>query len=183
MLFIILLSLFSLTTLLPGARAVPNHTSTVHALSRRGSGAQRSAFLFAHNTIRKVYNAPDLAWSTDLATKAEQWADNCKFVRTEGILSAVPYGELHVAATGTFPITTAIQQFAQDAIEYNPAKPTYNHWTQIVWKSTTQVGCARSQCNDLLGHATGLATYYVCFYDPAGNVIGQAPENVQAPLL
>jgi pathogenesis-related protein 1 len=179
MLFVVLLSFLSLS-LLPAAEAfTPHHTSTAHALSRRGSPPQINSFLFAHNSIRKVHGAPDLKWSTDLAAKAEKWADNCKFERTEGVLSETPYGELHTAATGIFPISTAIAQFAADAVDYNPDKPTYNHWTQIVWKSTTEVGCARSQCNNLFGRSTGLATYYVCLYNPAGNVIGQAPENVQ----
>jgi pathogenesis-related protein 1 len=124
MLSIIVLSLLSLTTLLPAACALPNHASPAHALSRRGSAAQINAFLFAHNTIRKVHNASDLTWSTELAAKAEKWADNCKFERTEGTLSEIPYGELHVAATGIFPISTAIKQFAQDA----GTGPAYNLW-------------------------------------------------------
>ncbi|KAF5388304.1 hypothetical protein D9615_000618 [Tricholomella constricta] len=180
MLFIVLLSLLSFTALLPAAHSLPQHTSST---SKRGSAHQIRAFLFAHNIIREAHNATDLTWSIELAEKAGEWADGCKFERTEGVLRELPYGELHVAATGIFPISTAISQFAKDAIEYNPAEPTYNHWTQIVWKSTTQVGCARSHCSNLLGRRTGLATYYVCLYDPAGNVIGQALDNVQVSWL
>ncbi|RDB20014.1 hypothetical protein Hypma_012791 [Hypsizygus marmoreus] len=181
MLFAILLSLLSLTVLLPGVHGLPNnHHLHTAALSRRGSPAQINAFLFAHNVIRAAHNAADLTWSAEYAAKAEAWADQCQFKRTDGLLSGgTPYGELHAAATGLFPISTAIGQFAKDKGQYDPANPTYTHWTQIVWKSTTQVGCARSRCNNLLGRSTGTATYYVCFYNPAGNVIGQAPQNVQ----
>ncbi|GLB34051.1 putative SCP / Tpx-1 / Ag5 / PR-1 / Sc7 family of extracellular domains containing protein [Lyophyllum shimeji] len=182
MLSLFLLALLSLTTLVSAARALPSHPSAAHALSKRGSPAQINAFLFAHNVIREAHAAPDLTWSTELASLAEEWADNCVFQRTEGILRETPYGELHVAATGVFPISNAINQFVLDEVEYNPAKPTYNHWTQIVWKSTTEVGCARSQCDNMLGHATGVATYYVCLYNPAGNIIGQASENVSKLL-
>ena len=44
------------------------------------------------------------------------------------------------------------------------------HFTQVVWKSTTKVGCGFSTCgdNDLL----------VCNYSPAGNFAGQYLENV-----
>ena len=137
-----------------------------------------SAFLIAHNTIREAHRAPPLKWSFDLATKAETWGDKCVFQRTGGVLDSKAYGELHAAGTGLFPIPAAIQQFTSDAANYNPADPTYNHWTQIVWQSTTSVGCAIAKCDNLFGPQTGQATYYVCLYDPAGNVIGQAPDNV-----
>jgi len=176
MLSLILLSVFAFTVL-SNAHARPS--GPPHSLLRRGSPAQINSFLFSHNAIRTAHNATGLTWSTEYAAMAEAWADKCQFKRTDGFLSDTPYGELHAAATGFFPISTAINQFAKDAEEYDPAHPVYNHWTQIVWKSTTKVGCARSTCNDLLGLRTGMATYYVCFYDPAGNVIGQAPKNVQ----
>lgn len=178
MLFAHLLSFLSLSVLFSAAHALPT-VPIPSLLSTRGTPVEISTFLFAHNSIRSAHNASDLTWSPDLAEKAELWADNCLFQRTEGLLSDAPYGELHAAATGPFPIPTAISQFTQDQAEYDPAQPTYTHWTQIVWKATTQVGCARSQCVNLLGPTTGVATYYVCLYDPAGNIIGQAPDNVQ----
>lgn len=30
--------------------------------------------------------------------------------------------------------------------EYDPNNPTYSHFTQVVWKSTTQLGCAVANC-------------------------------------
>jgi hypothetical protein len=35
------------------------------------------------------------------------------------------------------------------------------------------LGCAFSLCNNIFEAAT--AWYYVCLYNPAGNVVGQAP--------
>ncbi|KAG5728496.1 hypothetical protein E4T56_gene19570 [Termitomyces sp. T112] len=169
------LSPFVIAILLPVVYAFGHsHTSAVHSLERRGSPAQIFTFLTAHNVIRKAHNATALTWSPAYAAKAELWADACNFKLTEGTLDEIPYGELHTAATGFFDITTAIGQFAKDKDSYNPAKPTFNHFTQVVWKSTTEVGCARATCSDLFGHQTGVATYYVCLYNPAGNVIGKA---------
>ncbi|CAN1173037.1 Pathogenesis-related protein 1B [Linum perenne] len=42
------------------------------------------------------------------------------------------------------------------------------HYTQLVWRSTKQVGCARVKCRN--GD-----TYVVCEYYPHGNVVGQRP--------
>ena len=159
-------------------------------------GIDIDTFLTVHNNIRAVHEAPALKWSTDLASMAANWVGNCVFAVTEGVLRDAPYGELHAAATGVFPIDTAINQFVRSegkvyfttyfAVpenihcptplgDYDPANPTYNHFTQIVWKSTTQVGCAIAHCKDLLGSNTGLATYHACLYDPPGNIIGLAP--------
>jgi hypothetical protein len=44
------------------------------------------------------------------------------------------------------------------------------HFTQLVWRSTKQVGCGHVQCkgNDI----------YVCEYDPPGNWEGQYRQEV-----
>ncbi|CAH8337133.1 unnamed protein product [Eruca vesicaria subsp. sativa] len=42
------------------------------------------------------------------------------------------------------------------------------HYTQMVWKNTVRVGCARVKCN------SG-AIFMTCNYDPPGNYIGQKP--------
>jgi len=185
MLSVLVFSLLSLTAFIPRAYALVHGRSVhrAHELLRRGSAAQINTFLFEHNAVRRLHNATDLTWSTTYADKAAAWADKCQFQRTGGVLSNTPYGELHTAGTGIFPISTAILQFTKDALDYNPVNPITNHWTQVVWKSTTQLGCAQAQCEDLLGKHTGVATYYVCFYDPAGNVIGKEAENVQKFLL
>ena len=57
---------------------------------------------------------------------------------------------------------------------FNPLNVVFSHYTQAVWRATTQLGCGAALCDDLLGTGTGAATYHVCLYDPVGNVIGQA---------
>jgi len=42
------------------------------------------------------------------------------------------------------------------------------HYTQIVWKSTTEVGCGKALCPDN-------SQVWVCSYEPAGNYVGQRP--------
>lgn len=191
--FLLVPLLTLLATLLhpTNASAAPSPVSHIsHHLSNRSphpltdpstirrSTAQVAAFLLAHNTVRIKHHAKHLKWSVPLAEKAEQWADACNFKHTNGVLSDEPYGENIVAATGHFPIKDAVATFVQDAGQYNPAKPVYNHFTQVVWKSTTELGCAVSTCNGIFP-GRGPATLYVCLYNPAGNVIGEIAQNVQ----
>jgi len=42
------------------------------------------------------------------------------------------------------------------------------HYTQIVWKSTRRIGCARVVCDD--GDV-----FMTCNYDPVGNYVGERP--------
>ncbi|KAF8238951.1 PR-1-like protein [Tricholoma matsutake] len=154
------------------------------------SQSQINNILLAHNNIRSAHNASALIWSHQFGAKAASWADECLLQPTGGTLSDTPYGELQVAATGNFSIQDAIHAFVQDESSYNPDHPILSHFTQVVWKATTHVGCAVSQCKGLLTpHSGGTnctsdldpldATYYVCLYTPPGNVIGQEEANVQ----
>lgn len=44
--------------------------------------------------------------------------------------------------------------------------PNAGHFTQVVWKGSTQVGCGAADCT---GHSGVLPAYVVCRYAPAGN--------------
>ena len=57
--------------------------------------------------------------------------------------------------------------------EYDPSNPVPSHFTQVVWKASTQVGCAEAQCSGIFAASFGLAKYFVCEYSPQGNVIGE----------
>jgi pathogenesis-related protein 1 len=134
--------------------------------------------LAAHNDVRATYGAPALNWSQSLATAAETWANQCVFENTGGSLMDTPYGEISAAGTGAFTAEAAVNLFIQDGSEYDPVEPTYNHFTQVVWKGTTSIGCAVAHCNNIFPSSDSQATYYVCLYDPPGNVVGLAPQNV-----
>ena len=58
--------------------------------------------------------------------------------------------------------------------KYSFKKPTFSmetgHFTQVVWTTTTQVGCGMTQCKGL--------DIWVCNYDPPGNWEGQYPQHV-----
>ncbi|KAJ7284081.1 PR-1-like protein [Mycena rebaudengoi] len=174
---LVLLTLTSITL----ALATPNtrQSSSLHA-ERALSVSSINAFLSAHNTERAEHGAPNLVWNSTLAQAAKTWARSCQLKHSDGSLLDRPYGENLVAATGDFSIEEAVAQFTSDKSQYHPSNPTYNHWTQVVWKATTQLGCAVARCSDVMNAGAGkAASYYVCLYDPPGNVVGTAPANVQ----
>uniref|UniRef100_A0A8H7Y167 SCP domain-containing protein n=1 Tax=Psilocybe cubensis TaxID=181762 RepID=A0A8H7Y167_PSICU len=151
-----------------------HHLPPTHSIASRNTLRQIDAFLDAHNIVRAEHNATALKWSLDLAQKAESWVDQCRFEHTNGVLSEQPYGENIAAGTGVFPISAAVASFVADKDQYDPANPTYLHFTQVVWKSTTEVGCAVNQCRGIFDPSLGSASLYVCLYNPVGNVIGSA---------
>lgn len=51
------------------------------------------------------------------------------------------------------------------------------HFTQLVWRTTTEIGCAATNCPNLPG------VLYVCDYSPPGNYIGEYVKNVPFPIF
>ncbi len=52
---------------------------------------------------------------------------------------------------------------------YDYSNPKMSNFAQVVWKSSTKLGCGLSLGKDVLA---------VCFYSPEGNVNGQFAQNV-----
>ncbi len=62
--------------------------------------------------------------------------------------------------------------------QYDFNNPGWNanaaHFTQLVWKSTGNVGCATKTA----GSGCNLGKVFVCHYQSPGNVEGQYAQNV-----
>jgi len=168
----------------PTTSAAPAATSSAASSSSSDSGSitsdsDISEYLADHNNFRAQYGAAPLTWSNDLAAAAQTWANNCVFKHSGGSLG--PYGENLAAGTGSsYGIDAAIKSWTDESSSYDPSNPQASHFTQVVWKGTTQVGCAVAECSGIFPSSYGQAQYYVCEYSPQGNVIGEFAENVQA---
>jgi hypothetical protein len=75
-------------------------------------------------------------------------------------------------AAGYANASASIDAWGLERESYNFNSPGFSeqtgHFTQLVWKSTTSVGCGRVDCN---GSGGTPGWYVVCEYWPAGNII------------
>jgi hypothetical protein len=89
-------------------------------------------------------------------------------------------------------ITGGLYNGEVNAYTYYNAEPNidtlsgWGHFTQIVWKSTTAVGCYTQDCSKSgLGNTGGgnIPAYFtVCNYSPPGNYIGSFKDNIGVSL-
>jgi pathogenesis-related protein 1 len=136
------------------------------------TAAEIAAVLDEHNKTRAALGLPKLTWSCTLADTAQAWAANGKFEHR----ADTPYGEnMFISSLATTPPAQAMQNWEKEKANWNnkegtcaPGK-TCTHYTQMVWRSTKQVGCGINR--NLTGNWKVLM---VCNYDPAGNTGGSA---------
>ncbi|KAH8835335.1 PR-1-like protein [Flagelloscypha sp. PMI_526] len=142
------------------------------------SDSEREQWLSLHNSLRAKHGAGDLTWSDAAEAAAKTWANKCVFEHSGG--SVGPFGENLAAGTGaSYGPADAFKSWADEESEYNPGSPKASHYTQVVWKASTQVGCALAPaCKGIFG-GSETSRYYVCEYSEQGNVIGAFGENVQ----
>jgi hypothetical protein len=159
---------------------IPDETPTANS---RSGGVDPAALLAEHNRWRAEVGAPPLRWSAKLAGIAQGWADHLKNDSCGMYHSGNGYGENIYQATAImwsdgrrdFSPKTAkdvVGAWGSEIKDYNYANNSCSgvcgHYTQLVWKTTKEVGCAMSVCGDN-------GQIWVCSYSPPGNVVGQRP--------
>src|SRR3569833_2229686 len=130
-----------------------------------------SAILNSTNFFRTEHNASWITWNDTIASFASDYLDNnddCAFAHSGG-----PYGEN--IAMGYPDAASCVDAWGNERKDYNYDSPDFSeetgHFTQLVWKNSTTVGCGKRLC--------GTRGWYVlCEYWPRGNVIGQFGEEV-----
>jgi len=155
--------------------------------------ALRSAAVSQHNTYRATHKSPNITLSDSLNSSAQAWAEN---IASSGQLQHSTnrnnVGEnIYVFYTteNSIDSTTlgnkAVSDWYSEVKDYNYASPGFStntgHFTQAVWKGSTQLGCGAAQGTATKGGTNYNAFYVVCQYAPAGNVEGQFPDNVLQP--
>ncbi|KAJ4850967.1 hypothetical protein Tsubulata_051184 [Turnera subulata] len=131
-------------------------------------------FLDAHNSARAAVGVEPLTWDKTLADYAQNYANqraaDCNLVHSYG-----PYGENIAGITGVdLQGTVAVKLWVDEKDFYDygsnscAAGKMCLHYTQVVWRNTKRVGCAKVRCNNG-------GTFIMCSYDPRGNYVGEKP--------
>ena len=149
-----------------------------------GEPAELAGITDAHNTARAAENAglPALTWDPALAAIAKAWGSQCKsddgalIDHNAGRSNGYPtyVGENIYASSGSANGPGAVSSWISEKKNYNYAKNSCSgvcgHYTQVVWKSTTKLGCALVNCPNLRYPST-----IICDYGPGGNMSGERP--------
>jgi uncharacterized protein YkwD len=137
--------------------------------------AMAQALLAEHNAARAEHCAPPLTWSPKLAAVAQGWAEHLRDANCAFEHSGTEFGEnLAAGSVGMLDAHAIVGMWVDERGQYDFAHGDFSmqtgHFTQVVWRGTTQVGCGSATCNGM--------DVWVCNYDPAGNVSGGYAENV-----
>jgi hypothetical protein len=135
--------------------------------------------LAAHNRERAALNLPALRWNTDLARGAAEWSQRLAAgSRVEHATGGSGQGEnIWMGTAGRFAPETMVEAWLDEKAHFTPGTfprvsrtgrwADVGHYTQMVWRDTSDVGCAvaRGRQADVL----------VCRYARPGNVVGRVP--------
>ncbi|KAL8488805.1 hypothetical protein ACS0TY_024467 [Phlomoides rotata] len=132
-------------------------------------------FLGAQNAARAALRLPPLMWDAKIARYAAAYANkrrgDCALQHSNG-----PYGENIFWGSGNgWTAGQAAAAWCSERRGYNYWSNSCaygqecGHYTQIVWKGTRRIGCARAVCYG------GMGVFMICNYDPPGNYIGERP--------
>ncbi|EQL31142.1 hypothetical protein RJZ56_006468 [Blastomyces dermatitidis] len=166
----------------PGLLPTPPKTSPTIPPSYAPDRVFQNTILAVTNKYRWDHNATALTWNLTLESSSRRWARQCRWAHsTSGENLAMGYAN----------VTTAVQAWGDERALFNFNRPSFTHETghfsQLVWKGTRTVGCARFYCGDYADRGKdddAYGWYVVCQYFPVGNIIGGKffEENVQAKV-
>ncbi|KAK4254089.1 hypothetical protein QN277_009517 [Acacia crassicarpa] len=132
-------------------------------------------YVKAHNAARSQVGVPNIAWDDTVAAFAQNYANqrkaDCQLVHSGG---GGKYGENLAWSSGDMSGVDAVKMWVDEKAFYDynsnscAAGKQCGHYTQVVWKNSVRVGCAKVKCNNG-------GTFIGCNYSPPGNFNGQRP--------
>jgi hypothetical protein len=147
----------------------------------------------SHNAVRKAYGLTTMfTWDAQLASDCLAYAQQCKVNPLTHSTSNGAYGEnlstyMATPKPASFPYKTmdyhVVSGWYSEEPYYNCAANTCDttggkmcgHLTQIIWASSTKLGCAIAYCVSVISGKTWYVQNAVCRYTTPGNYIGQHP--------
>jgi pathogenesis-related protein 1 len=165
-------------------------TALLLAVPAYAAKVEPAAIIAAHNKFRAAVGVTKkLTYSKALASSAQAWANHLKQTNACKMRHSEPdskYGEnlfWGSALTWTdgrkelqkVSSKQVVEDWGSEKADYHYASNTCadgkmcGHYTQIVWRATTKVGCGVAVCGDTQEQV------WVCQYQPAGNWLGKKP--------
>ena len=150
------------------------------AANAAGSGTAATRILAAHNRERARLGIAPLRWDPGLAAAAASYGPTlARLGRLQHSSHAERQGQrenLWMGTRGAFSPEQMVGGWIAERAFYRPGRlfpyvsRTGNwadvaHYTQMVWKGTTRVGCAI--------HPSQQWDYLICRYSPPGNIEGR----------
>ena len=160
------------------------------AITTDAAEIDSATFVAAHNRWRAEAGVTEkLSYSPALAAKAQAWADNLKHTNHCQMRHSQPngqYGEnlYWASALAWSDGRKELQKVSSEKVvdSWGSEKSNYDydsnhcaagkvcgHYTQVIWHTTTTVGCGVAICED------SQEQVWVCQYQPAGNWLGRKP--------
>ncbi|KAF3220343.1 hypothetical protein TWF679_009717 [Orbilia oligospora] len=137
----------------------------------------RDAILRVHNEVRAAHDVPAMRWSRDLVNYAMANTPSCqsyghtRTLQQDGIGENILYGQQkpeQMVRELWYDKELRLYDFNRQGFS-----GATGHFTQMIWKGTTEVGCMVRKCT--------YGTYVKCDYRGKGNIIGQFEQNCKAP--
>lgn len=149
----------------------------------------KSKILNIHNTQRSALGIAPLQWDSKLAQVAQNYAEQCIWSHNSGrnnqykvLGGKSSVGEnLALGTYGGYSVPDLVTLWLKESDYYRYSTNTCSsnqqcgHYTQMIWSGTSKIGCGAARCNKMSGSSINDATFLVCNYAQAGNVIGQRP--------
>ena len=156
-------------------QAVKPSVSVTSTANNTPAPAPFAGMISLHNKARSEVGVPAITWSDTIAKASQAWADelkakhDCKLKHNPGRM----YGENLGGGSGRLSARLIVGLWEGEKRDYSYASnrctagKVCTHYTQMVWKRSTEMGCGAASCGNM--------TVWVCNYNPPGNYIGQKP--------
>ena len=167
------------------ALAIPSGVSTAStnafALSRPACDTQFPAkILSAHNAARAQAGVSPMGWDNALGSSAAAYAQKLalsnRFQHSDRKARNGVGENLWMGTRGAFSVERMVSDWISERRLFVPGifpavartgnGAQVGHYTQIIWPTTTHVGCAIA--------SNARTDFLVCHYSPAGNIDGRA---------
>jgi len=133
-------------------------------------------YVNAHNAARSavdtIIKIPNIVWDNKVAAFAQNYANqrkDCQLIHSGGDR----YGENIAESSGNMSGIEAVKLWVDEKPNYDYSSNSCVggeclHYTQVVWRNTQRIGCAKVRCDNG-------GTFITCNYDPPGNYVGERP--------